>query len=280
MASGNAVGYSLTDHTFDVELKPGANRIAFLVLAGMNGWKLVTGGPDELLATQSTGATGSARIEAVLKKDARIIAKADTALEILPAPIALEEPFWDVPATRWESTEPTVAFNPVRLRNVHEAFPDSDRWFGGDDDLSVELWVATDEKTIALVVRVRDDRHSVDDTNLAESDALQIAIGDPANIVTVAVEPDGLKVDSPDGLPTGFKANAQRNDGETLYRITFDRTATDGSTGVNLRVIDRDDDLYKQSLTLREGWPEPTDQWFQISAHSPPTSKIENASEK
>ncbi len=264
MEGGNTAGYALTDHPFEIKLKSGQNRIAFLVLSGMDGWKLLTGGPDELLAAQSTGASGSARIEATLQKGDQIIAKADTALEILPAFIALQESFWDVPFDRWGSTDPTVAFNPIRLQNFHEAFPDSDRWFGGDDDLSAKLWVATDDTTIGLVVRVRDDRHSVEDENLAESDAIQIAVDDPAKIVTLAIEPDGMKVDSPGGLPAGFRADARRGDGETVYRISFDRSATDGPAAVNLRILDRDDDLYKQTLTLRNDWQGPTELWLQI----------------
>ena len=266
MSDGNASGYSITDHTFDIELKAGPNRITFLVLAGMNGWKLLTGGPAELLATAGTGSTGAPRIEAILKKADQIVAKADTTLEILPAPIALTEPFWDVPVSDFEATTPTLTFDPARLKNIHEAFPDAERWFGGDDDLSAKLWVATDEATIGLVVLVRDDQHSVDDSNLSESDALQIAVDDPKQIITVAIETSGLKVDSPNGLPAGFRANAQRGEGTTLYRITFDRTETDSPAVVNLRILDRDDDLYKQSLTLRDGWQESTDQWLEISA--------------
>ncbi len=264
MEGGNTAGYALTDHPFEIKLRSGRNRIAFLVLSGMDGWKLFTGGPDELLAAQSTGASGTAQIEATLKKGDQIIAKADTALEILPAFIALQESFWDVPFDRWGSTDPTVAFNPIRLENFHEAFPDSDRWFGGDDDLSAKLWVAIDDTTIGLVVRVRDDRHSIDDDNMAESDALQIAVDDPAKVVTLAIEPDGMKVDSPGGLPAGFRADARRGDGETDYRISFDRSATDGTAAVNLRILDRDGELYKQTLTLRTGWQENPDQWLQI----------------
>ncbi len=265
MTDGNASGYSITDHTFDIELNKGSNRIAFLVLAGINGWKLVTGGPAELLAATGTGNSGAARIEAILKKDDQIVAKADTALEILPAPIPLTEPFWDIPASQWESIDPTLAFDPVRLQNFHEAFPDSERWFSGDDDLSANLWVATDENTIALVVRARDDQHSVDASNLVESDALQIAIDDPKTIVTLAVEPDGLKIDSSGELPAGFKAQVQRDEGVTLYRISFDRASADGLEKLNLRLLDRDGDLYKQTLTLRDDWQGPADQWLQIS---------------
>ncbi|MEM6820827.1 MAG: hypothetical protein AAF558_02635 [Verrucomicrobiota bacterium] len=254
MEKGNISGYALSDHTFEIDLKKGSNRIVFLVLSGSHGWKLLTGGPQDLLAARGEAPSGPPRIEATLRKDGSVISKATASFEIVPSPQTLPENFWEIALDDWCKTKPTMSFDPIRLKNPHEPFPDAERWYKGMDDLSGDLWIAANQKQVYLVARIRDNEHSSDNSNLFESDSLQIALNEPGKFISLSVGEDGLKTENSGLRLAQLKMEAGRVGTDTFYRIAFDRPAPGKPVRLNAKLIDRDGELLKQTMTLRDGW--------------------------
>ncbi|MEM6820826.1 MAG: hypothetical protein AAF558_02630 [Verrucomicrobiota bacterium] len=269
LEGGNISGYSLTDHTFSIDLEEGSNRIAFLVLSGSHGWKLMTGGPADLIASKGNRAAANPRLEARLFRGSNLLGKAVSRLEMVPAGFTMNKPFWDLPPEFFTSREPTLAFDPSHLRNAYEAHPDSKRWYQGAEDLSGKVWITSDSENVFIAVQIRDNEHSIIVSSPEHSDCLQLMVNDPKNRVDLVLNQKQVRLPQEISLPS-FQSKSKRVIDSTFYFISWKRSGKDSVDWINMRVLDRDGDILKQHMTLRDSWDlepglsSPPESWFPI----------------
>lgn len=271
LQTGNGGWYSLTDHLFTIPLKQGKNIIAVKVISGKGGWKLLSGGPEELRHAQSQG-TPADRLEFSLSAEGKPLGQAMSALQI-------ERPVTRWTAAQWLSPLEEISQNPPAAdlgeNEVHNLFvqhPDSSRWWKGDRDLSAQIWIGSDSEHLYLVAKVQDDtlRLVSEAGQQTQGDALQLAIAAPdtteAERFTITKSDDGATVwQDSSGKVAGdsIQAKVERlPSGQTIYRVAIDRAVLPGSNLLlNARVTDRDRDELKQFLTWRLNWESPTASW-------------------
>ncbi len=255
---GNGGGLSLISHTFDVPVRKGRNLVAFKVLSGSMGFKLVTGGPDDLRAAL-TGTSPERLVELSLRREGRLIARQAVTLAVFESPRVLRPAFWNEPRDAWFTLAPQFTLDAVRLRNLYEIEPDSRRWYRGASDLSAEGWIATREDNLLIALRVKDDEHRAAAASgpLAGADRLEIRASDAGGrvlSVAIAAAASGpARVVAGDVPLTVLRSEVLRREeaGQTLYLVELRR---DGLRALNLRVHDSDATPDKQTLTWLDGW--------------------------
>ena len=272
---GNGGQQTLIAHTFDLPLQKGRNLIAFTVLSGSMGFKLVTGGPNELQAALR-GAAEEQVVEFKLLRDGSEMARQVTSLAVLQPPVAMPENLWGKSAaTVWWSRTPQFVWESIRLRNPNEPQPDSRLWYKGPADLSAAGWIGWSNQRLALVVRVGDDTHKVgSDKTGTGADRLEILAVDADGKLTsssIVATSSGATIVPGESPLNVTRAEVQRDEaGQTLYLVEIDPGTL---KAMNLRLHDSDDTPEKQTLTWLDGWPgasqaEPTF-WFDLSGLRP-----------
>ncbi len=260
--TGNQGGYSIDDHVFQAKLKKGPNLIAFLVLSGSQGWKLLTGGPAEL-EKEKMGAGGPPEIKWTLRKDGAAVAHQTSGLRFVQPLPERQKPVQALTAEAWLKEPRTSILDPSAIKNFFEPFPDSSKWYQGENDLSGSLWIGLEPAGLAVVVDVVDDvDHPADKIeNVAKSDSVDLALlaeGGKLAVLRVARVAGAVAVTTREGADLHATATVDRLPNQhTLYRISIPRTSlSSGAYYTNLRVNDADGDDLKQTLTWRPGWSE------------------------
>ena len=247
---------SLADQPFDLPLRQGRNVLAVLVLSGSGGWDIEWGGPRE----RGLALTNSApdKLTATLTANGVTLAQQEVPLE-LAAPIAPIEKATDSYAG-WQPLEPLAVLGGEEVTNFWVQEPDQSRWYGGDKDLSAQVWLRDDGANLQLFVAARDDKlveaQSVAD--LSKSDALRLVLSGPNG--TLAEVRAGLVAGRAQitGKTAGIAAQVTRDENApggaaTLYRLTIPK-ALAGQTPFRLSLTlgDNDSDFLKQEARLGE----------------------------
>ncbi|MEM6755984.1 MAG: LamG domain-containing protein [Planctomycetota bacterium] len=176
---GNGGGLMATAHAFDVPLRAGWNTIAARVLSGRGGWKFTAAAPSDL-AMMLRPQSPPDRVELALRgADGATLTNA--VVPVLPMPVAAP-----LNADDTAMHPPLAALTPAHVVNLHEAHPDSKRWYGGPDDLSALLWLAASaDGRVEATVDVIDDRY------LPEADAVSLVLEAPDGPITVPLRRAG-----------------------------------------------------------------------------------------
>lgn len=272
LARGNEGGFSVDDHVFKARLRKGKNLVAFLVLSGSQGWKLLTAGPSEL-ARERQGAGTAQEVSWRLKQGDSVLATQVSSLRFVHSLEELASPLAAEPAASWKQRPGASLLDATGVRNFFEAFPDSSRWFQGEADLSGSIWMGLDPSGLVFAVEVRDQEDVVagSESEFAKSDSLDLALRLPKGVSSFRVgRIAGKTVVKPLSGPD-VKAQAQvdrLSDGRTLYRVSVPRSQVPaGTVMVNARINDAEGGELKQTLTWRPGWsPEAPDTrlWFPL----------------
>lgn len=282
LATGNAGPQSILEHTFDMPLQAGRNVIAVRVLSGSQGWKLLSGGPDELAAAKGAASGDGNAISFELRQGTNVLARERAVVAIRPVVRPLDaEQTWDGPVASWDSVVPDGDLTEEHVINEWAKQPDSSKWWQGDSDLSGRVWVRQDAAHLYVTAAIRDDvfRAASALDAIETGDALRVAIvsagGTPLQLGLPA---DGTRVFRRDGAsgawspmpPEQATAKVERVDGAatTWYRLRIARPSVVESGSVAINVLANDDDFgrHKQSVAWQPGIdqePAPTWRWWQ-----------------
>lgn len=155
LESGNRGPYHVLTHTFTAPVRKGRNLLAARVLSGSGGWRLVSGGPDEVAAARRAKAGEGDALVLEARVGGDLLARETIPVHIL-------RPVEDAPEkAAWDSLAPVGVL--AGLDNLHAAQPDSAKWYKGADDLSGRIWVRRQGGTVRLIAAVRDDRAQAGD---------------------------------------------------------------------------------------------------------------------
>lgn len=221
MKGGNKAGLMATAHAFDLPLRAGWNTVAVRVLSGRGGWKLTAAGPATL-AMMLRPESPPDRVELTLR-DVDGATLTSAFVPVLPMSVA-----GDARKTDTASHPPIASIGEQHVTNLHEAHPDSNRWYGGSKDLSGYIWLFTRDGQVDAVLDITDDRRvaSADTVSLAiETDAGDVnipltseptATTDTVRYIGSAPLPAGqrstnarLIVEDNDGVVEGVKQRAE-----------------------------------------------------------------------
>ena len=281
LATGNAGGQSVLEHQFDMPLQAGRNLIAARVLSGSEGWKVFTGGPQEVAARGASTGEGSA-LTLELRQNGTVLARARTTVALRHPLAPLGSLAWDGPVAAWESSEADGDFTEVGVVNEWAKQPDATRWWHGPEDLSGSLWLRADEQFVYVIAAVKDDvfHPAPDAAGIDSGDSLRVALAGPdGNALQIGIPAGGgafRRDASPDGksvwtaLPAGDAAVKIARVGETnttWYRLRLTRRLLPSDKlAVNALVNDDDFGGHKQSDAWFPGMdaaPAPIGQWWQ-----------------
>lgn len=283
LVGGNQSTVQPTAHEFKMPLRRGKNLVAVKVLSGSGGFKLGFADPD-LLARSKDAASGAGGLTFRLSGEDKELGAARVPVTLIRPIPAIEPGAFDAPFGEWERRKPTVLLRDQAIRNLHEKFPDSSRWWQGEEDLSAAVWLAADSSRFYVIVRVNDDRSVAAKREPLESDAVVVGLsrtgGDDVNAYVIRPEASViLKTRSSFGLPAGelaadnpeIKARVETIETGfdqapgTLYRISVDRAFLENKPFfVNVLVNDVDSGFRKQFLEWKPGLEEsgPVLDWF------------------
>jgi len=173
--AGNGAGYAITDHIFDVPLKKGKNVVVVQVLSGSQGWKLLVGDPAALRKAQ--GKTVD-RLEVVLSNAAGDpLDKLSVEPRVL-MPLVKPEVAWPGKPTDWDVIDADEVLSESTVRNEFAKQPDASKWWKGGGDLSGRVWLRADEKSLFVVVAVRDQSPIAG----ADGDRVRLKLEDAAEV--------------------------------------------------------------------------------------------------
>lgn len=261
LGEGNRGGYALTDHQFAVDLQAGRNLLVVRVLSGSGGWKLLSGGPDQLAAAQRAAVGSAERLEVVL----RDVQGAELARQQVAASwcrrLTAPEVDWHEPG-RWDAVPADAELRLDLVVNPWAQHPDSSRWWLGEHDLSGRVWLRADARHLMVLAAVRDDHHrpAVGAGTLERGDALRIALSGGGQVLQLAVDGQGavFRRAGAAWIPAAdqTEARVQRQDaaGTTWYALALPRAAlAAGRVAVDVLAVDDDFGDFKQSAALAPG---------------------------
>lgn len=285
LAEGNQSTVKPTAHEFKMPLRRGKNLLAAKVLSGSGGFKLGFADPEHL--ARSKDASGARGIGFSLAGENKELGTARVPVTFIRPVTSVAAGAFHAPAADWERRKPTVLLNDQAIRNLHEKFPDSSRWWGGAEDLSAAVWLAADSARLYVIIRVTDDKLVEGRRDPMDGDAVVVGLsrqgGDDVN--TYVIHPGSsavTKVRSAFGLPAGElpvdnpEINAQFEQIESgfdeapgaLYRVSIDRKLLgDQAFFINLLVNDADANFRKQYLEWKRGLEgsESATDWYRTS---------------
>ena len=233
MDRGNQAPYKVLSHVFRARLRRGRNLVAVKVLSGSAGWRLVSGGPDEVAAArrERKGVRDALRVEVLV--DGKLLAREPVPVEVLRPVDRLEG------APAWRDLAPDGQLGEVT--NLFKAIPDRARWHKGPADLSGDIWLRVRGRDLVVAVLVRDDVRKPGDACRVQI-ATGPALGAPRDVPVTSTRDD--------------------KDKETLYVATIPRDGIGADRfAVQVRVEDDDWGELKQHATWGAG-DEP-EAWFQ-----------------
>ncbi|MEM6331985.1 MAG: LamG domain-containing protein [Planctomycetota bacterium] len=177
LSRGNGGGLLATAHTFDIPLKAGWNTLATRVLSGRGGWKFTAAGPSEL-AMMLRPQSPPDRVELELKgADGSVLST--VVVPVLPMRVAAP-----TDADTLDMHPPFAALTPAQVTNLHEAHPDSRRWYAGPSDLSALLWLSANADG-----RVEATVDLIDDDYRANADRLSLTLETSAGPQAIPMQP-------------------------------------------------------------------------------------------
>ncbi|MEM9881520.1 MAG: hypothetical protein AAF800_01210 [Planctomycetota bacterium] len=260
MDRGNRGAFSPDTHQFELPLSEGSNTIAVQVLSGSAGFQLVFG-DDADIELATSGGVPRDRIDAQLLIDGQPAGSVTAPLELarqLPAYRDLDN------ASRladWVTRKPVTALRPEEVTNFHEAFPDSNRWYGGTTDLSAVVWASlvADADAVDIVVAVRDDQDTpaVSPRTIDASDHLRLSLLGPDSAaiggVLIGVDSAGKVLtsvtDTTAEAPAVSRLSVTREGDYTrVYRFRLSRSAN-AAKSFNLDINDYESGIRKQETT-------------------------------
>jgi hypothetical protein len=253
LKTGNRHG-SLADHIFELPLRAGQNIIAFQCLSGSAGWSIEWAGPRERALAVSGGVPPD-RLHAVLEDEqGRRLAERVLPLELQPAIPALGPTADPKQPESWRFLEPLGLLGEAEVTNRFAGEPDPSRWYQGPEDLSAVVWLREDGERLLLLTVVRDDMREPS-SGVGPTDT-----GDALRVVFSGL--DG-KVLVDQTLTAAGKAGANQGEARVLMRqwpgmgtVTCyllplgSDAVSESAFRLNLRVLDRDRGLQKQTLDL------------------------------
>jgi hypothetical protein len=290
LEKGNGVGFRITDHTFEVELREGYNLVTVLVLSGSHGWRLVTAPPQEVRRALAAPDPLDA-VEVTLREGETVLARQTVNLQpVPPLPIWQKSDWVKTPAQLETRFAPVATLGEAHVENLFVTQPDSSRWWQGDDDLSAQMWLGHDDARLYAVVQVRDNRHHAVESpeSLQDGDAIVLALAPERTPSSGHVWHIGRLATNKNGVYEVQRAGAEgrgaltteqaaefmqirmsRSNGITMYRIAIERAALAEASHawrMNLMIQDNDEGYLKQSLPWRPGLGKDLDpsRWWQV----------------
>ncbi len=250
LESGNNGAVDHLKYQFELPLKAGENLISVMVLSGSQGWSLKFGGEAELLRQNSNGADANRLV-------CRVWA-GDTLLSEQAAPLVLAEPLGPsaglLELGDWQKQlmrQPAAVLDSLSVTNYFDKFPQAQRWYQGEADLSALAWVDNLADQVAVTVAVRDSAH-VDPAagKLELGDSVQIALSDQAGKELVSAwagYADGKAIWQGE-LPAGVTVDAAKTEQGVAYRLMAPKSLLgDGALKLQVKVMDNDEGYLKQT---------------------------------
>lgn len=149
MDTGNNAPQHILSHVFKAQLKKGRNLLVVRVNSGSDGFRLVSGGPDEVAAARRERSGDRDALVVDLLRGDRSLAREPVLVEVLrPLERVTGTPDWTTLASDGQN-------GPVN--NLFVAQPDTARWYKGADDLSARIWLRQRDDALVVAVAVRDD---------------------------------------------------------------------------------------------------------------------------
>ena len=149
MDRGNLAPQHVLSHVFKATLKKGRNLIVVRVNSGSDGFRLVSGGPDEVAAARRERSGDRDALVVELMRGDRSLAKEPVVVEVLRPVDRLAG------AADWNSLAIDGQNGPVT--NLFVAQPETSRHYKGDADLSARVWLRQKGDALVVAVAVRDD---------------------------------------------------------------------------------------------------------------------------
>ena len=228
LETGNNGGQSVVEHQWDVPLKAGKNLIVVRVRSGSKGFKLVTGGPEELAAAAQSAGGASNAISFELRSGESILARQQVRVSRRPVVQPLGALSWEGPASQWEMVDPQADLGEAEIVNEYSKQPDSTKWWQGEKDLSARMWLRADAEFVYVLIAARDDVQK-------DVDRARAALAFPGG----AIVPAELLKSEHIGAETWHWLRVARA-GETSNRISL-----------NVQIDDDDFGGLKQTLSWR-----------------------------
>lgn len=233
MDRGNQAPYSVLEHRFKGMLKRGRNLLAVRVLSGSGGWRLVSGGPDEIAAALRERSGQSDGVEVELLVGDRMLAREPIPVEILRAVDRIEGEL------RPSELAPEGELG--HLRNLFDAVPDGSKHYQGDADLSGRVWLRHRGEQLLVAVQVRDDIAKSGDRALLRL-ATGVRLGEARDIAMTAQRDDAGRM--------------------TVYTASIP-AAEIGKDRFALQIVVEDDDWGEPKQHMRWGAGDDPEGWYQ-----------------
>ena len=278
LESGNNGTMNMIEHPFKASLHAGKNILIARVLSGSGGWKMVSGGPDELASAQREAKGQSDRLVMTWKAKGKLLATEQVDV-VWCHPIAkLNGIAWNAPGAEWDKQDPTGSFGQETVTNLFSQHPDSSMWWKGLNDLSGRLWLRQDAASLYIIVAVKDDvyKPAAADT-IDNGDSLKVALASGnAPVIDLGVIDKGVyrKIDGKWSLldPSKTAVKVDRiygSEGITWYRVKLDRRLIPSDrVAINIQAMDNDTNVLKQVapwFTPFDGAVRRVDLWYQAS---------------
>lgn len=149
MDRGNLAPQHILSHVFKAQLRQGRNLIAVRVNSGSDGFRLVSGGPDEVAAARRERSGDRDALVVELLRGDRSLAREPVVVEVLrPVDRLAGTADWSSQAIDGQSGAVT---------NLFVAQPETTRHYHGEADLSARMWLRQDGDDLVVAVAVRDD---------------------------------------------------------------------------------------------------------------------------
>lgn len=149
MDRGNLAPQHILSHVFKAQLKKGRNLLAVRVNSGSDGFRLVSGGPDEVAAARRERSGDRDALIVELLRGDRSLAREPVLVEVLRPVDRLAA------AVDWNGL--AIDGQNGVVTNLFVAQPETTRHYHGADDLSARMWLRQIGDSLAVAVAVRDD---------------------------------------------------------------------------------------------------------------------------
>jgi len=246
---GNGGGYSVTDHTFTIDLKKGDNLIAVKQLSGSMGWKLLIGSPQRLNTMAADLNETGLRFE--LRQPGKVTQVVRANLQRRPTLTTWKLDRDATTLADWDQVQPDLLLVD-NVTNHFAAMPDASKWWKGPRDLSARGWLRIKDDKLFVMLAVADDelKFSGDDPRIGDAVRIELlnAQGEPATIYIKPIADGTAKVISPDAIAA--TATTSRSDASTFYQIEISQPPATRARSLKVTVFDQDDVPAKQDVSL------------------------------
>ncbi len=149
MDQGNLAPQHILSHVFKAQLKKGRNLLVVRVNSGSDGFRLVSGGPDEVAAARRERSGDRDALIVELLRGDRVLAREPVVVEVLHPVDRL------VGTAEWNKL--AIDGRNGQVTNLFVAQPETSRHYHGDDDLSARVWLRQKGESLVVSVAVHDD---------------------------------------------------------------------------------------------------------------------------